>query len=234
VGVLSNVLEQHGIATVALVSVLGQAQRMKAPRALYCDFPLGRPLGAPNDSALQHRVLAAALGLLDTPQSSVPLLATFDEVIIADQEDAASCPVPPRLDPNAHPAVDEARGLRAAYQRTIARTGRTSFGKTLTVDTVDDAVTAFIALADGTPLGDVVMPGGGNHLEVAADLRAYYEEAALSLTDGPTGPRATEAWLYEHTETGALLHRVQAALKDAGLPPGKWLYFMPMTRSRLF
>ena len=31
------------------------------PRGLWCDFPLGRPLGVPNDPAFQHRVIEASL-----------------------------------------------------------------------------------------------------------------------------------------------------------------------------
>ena len=88
-GVLANVLEASGLSTVALASVRGQAERMKAPRALYCEFPLGRPLGAPDDPALQHRVLAAAFGLLATPADEVPVLATFPEVL----EDASDEPL---------------------------------------------------------------------------------------------------------------------------------------------
>ena len=46
-GTLASVLEDAGLATVALSSVRGQVVTTRPPRALHCDFPLGRPLGRP-------------------------------------------------------------------------------------------------------------------------------------------------------------------------------------------
>jgi len=40
-------------------------ERSHPPRALHCEFPLGRPLGRPGDAAFQRRVLVAALRLLE-------------------------------------------------------------------------------------------------------------------------------------------------------------------------
>ena len=37
---------------------------MQPPRALFVDFPLGYPLGAPNDVPLQGRIIRAALEML--------------------------------------------------------------------------------------------------------------------------------------------------------------------------
>jgi len=41
------------------------ARRMKLPRVLLTDFPMGRPLGVPGDAAGQRRVVAAALSLIE-------------------------------------------------------------------------------------------------------------------------------------------------------------------------
>ena len=51
--------------------------------------------------------------------SSGPVLKTYPVVVEADEVPMA-CAVPPRFDPDVAPAVDEARGLRAAYYRPIA------------------------------------------------------------------------------------------------------------------
>jgi len=45
------------------------------PRALAVPWPLGFPLGAPDDPALQRRVLVAMLELL--PRVDVPVLEDF-------------------------------------------------------------------------------------------------------------------------------------------------------------
>ena len=63
------------MATVALGSIRKQIEGTAPPRGLWCDFPRGRPLGKPGDPEFQHRVLAAAFGLLDSPE---PIVTTFD------------------------------------------------------------------------------------------------------------------------------------------------------------
>jgi hypothetical protein len=229
--VLANVFEGHGIATISLMAVRGQAERVKAPRALYCEFPLGRPLGRPLDAEYQHQVLAAVFALLETPAERVPILEDYPDVIIEQGSEALVCTLPPRFDPQAHPAVDEANGLRAAYQRTFARTGCTAFGKALALDTVPAAVQGFLAIADGATVDQASLPG--DPASCAADLRAYYEEAALALADHVPAARQAEAWFFTKTEVGKLLLRAQTALRQAGAPQPIWFYLTPMTRKEL-
>ena len=57
---------------------------------------------------------AAAFALLDTPPDAVPVLETFPESIAEHVAEPLTCALPPRFDPSAHPAADEARVLRYA------------------------------------------------------------------------------------------------------------------------
>ena len=116
--VLAHVFEAAGIATVVLSSVREMTAKVAPPRALHCEFPLGRPLGRPNDPTFQHDVLASAFALLDAP--SGPVLVDHPDVIEADDQ-PVSCVLPPRFDPGLPPSVDEARGLRKAFDRALAR-----------------------------------------------------------------------------------------------------------------
>ena len=50
--------------TTGISLVRENAESMRPPRSLWVSFSLGRPLGVPNDSQFQHRVIAAALNLL--------------------------------------------------------------------------------------------------------------------------------------------------------------------------
>jgi hypothetical protein len=48
---------------------------LRPPRALFVPYKLGFPLGEPNNSALQHRIIAAAFALL--ARNEVPLIEDF-------------------------------------------------------------------------------------------------------------------------------------------------------------
>ncbi len=75
VGLVQAELERAGLTTVSLSLLREVATVIKPPRTLFVPFPLGFPLGAPNDAALQQRVILAALALL--ARTDVPVLAEF-------------------------------------------------------------------------------------------------------------------------------------------------------------
>lgn len=75
VGLVQAALERAGITTVSVSLLREVAQVINPPRTLFVPFPMGFPLGEPNNTDLQHRVIAAALALL--PRSEVPVLAEF-------------------------------------------------------------------------------------------------------------------------------------------------------------
>ncbi len=225
---LAHIFEAAGLATIVLASMREVAEKMKPPRSLYAEFPLGRPLGRPNDAALQHEVLAAAFALLDAPDG--PVLADFGVVIAAD-ETPISCALPPAFDPSLHPVVSECRGIRKAYDRSVERRGATSVGKAVDADGLERVIGALIELADGTDFKKVDLPGK-NTVAMCSDLWAYYEEAALELVgvgdggDTPDG-RAIEAWFFTETEAGKLVLEAKHALEAGGAPFGVWFYMTP-------
>jgi hypothetical protein len=155
VSVLAHVFEAAGIATVVLSSVREMAVKVAPPRALHCEFPLGRPLGRPNDVEFQLDVLTRAFALLESPAG--PVLVDHPEVIEADEQ-PMSCALPPRFDPSLPPAVDEARGLRKAYERALERRGATSVGRVMTADEVPAALGVLHDIANGADWASAGMP----------------------------------------------------------------------------
>lgn len=223
---LAHVFEAEGLATIALGSQQKQIANIAPPRALWCDFPLGRPLGRPGDPELQHRVLAHAFSLLD---ATGPVYAEFGEAIVDDGTEVAACPLPPRHDPDAHPAVDEARGLRAAYDRAVGRYGnRAGAGRVVDADGVPEAIEAFTRVADGTPWKEAGIPG--IPARVAQDIRGYYETAALGLADHAPAAWATTRWFYDQTETGKVMDAARASMRDSGAKHAVWFYLTPGDR----
>ncbi len=225
--VLAHVFEAAGLATVSLVSVLPVAQAMHPPRALYCEFPLGRPLGVPNDPAFQHDVLQHAFALLDAP--SGPVLDTYPRVVAIEETAALSCALPIRHDATVPDAVAETEALRDAYERTQARRGTTSVGRAVDADGMPGLVAALLRITEGTPWKEAGLPG--DPISCAHDLRSYYEEAALSLADAPPEPGAAEAWFYETTAAGRTLLAARRSMREQKAPGPLWLYMARATRN---
>ncbi len=69
------IVERAGIATVSISLLREVVSVLKPPRALFAPFPMGYPMGAPNDAGLQHRIIAAALAMLE--RYDVPVLEDF-------------------------------------------------------------------------------------------------------------------------------------------------------------
>ena len=223
---LAHVFEAEGIATVALGSIKNQIESTAPPRGLWCDFPLGRPLGVPLDPEFQHRVLSAAFDLLS---SSEPVFAEYDVSIVDDGSEVMACPLPARHDPNAHPAIDEANGLRPAYDRAIAKYGnRVGAGRTVEAEGITSAIDAFIKIAGGVPWKEANVPG--IPARVSQDIRGYYETAALALSDHAPAAWAGTRWFLDHTEAGKVLMSARQAMADAGEKEPIWFYMAPGDR----
>ena len=199
------------------------ARLMNPPRVLACEFPLGRPLGKPLDADFQRDVLERGLQLLSV---SAPVLEEYPEVIESDEMPLA-CVLPPRHDPNLAAAVDEAQGLRAAYERAVEKRRVTAVGRAIDADTVPAALDVLHQWALGASWKDTPLPGK-NTIAVCHDIRAYYLEAGLELANGPTpGGRAAQAWFFDETEAGRTMLAARAALKAQDAPFPFWFYMAP-------
>jgi hypothetical protein len=233
VSTLARALEASGIATVALLANRTAAELIGPPRGLYCEFPLGRPLGKPLDAAFQRSVLDAAFALL--PRTEALGIEDFGVVISDEVDEPLSCPIPPRLDPNEPAAIAEARALRPAYDKGVARIGTTQVGRVVDADGIPEAIRAFVQVVDGAAWNEVEYVGG-DATTLLMDIRAFYEEAALGLSDAVPGARSGETWYFQKTSTGHLVRRYLDAVVDADPPfPGKY-YIVPasQTSAKLF
>ena len=192
---------------------------------LYAEFPLGRPLGKPNDPAFQRHVLEVALSLVS--RTDVPLLVDFPVVVEDESDEPLACTIPLADDPGLHPAIAEALGLRAAYERNRAATGRTLVTRVGNADRVPELIRVLARVADGVPLEDCGMPA--DQLGAAAlDVRAYYEEAAMALAGHVPGARQAESWFFRATASGAVLRRARAAIRTADGPRQAWFPMVPV------
>ena len=224
-GTLASVLEQAGFATVALSSIRGQIETTSPPRALHCNFPLGRPLGKPNEPEFQRDVLIEAFSLLEKPAG--PVLVDYPISIEDDADVPLSCMVPPSDTSDRNPAASEALGLLPAWRRTQEKYGRSTVGKVITAEQVPDMLDLFARITNGESWDEVGFPG--DPTIIAADIKNFYEEAAISLNDSPPSARSAESWFVTETLGGETIQTARIKMKEADVNFYFWYYLLPMT-----
>jgi D-proline reductase (dithiol) PrdB len=197
VSAIAYYLEDEGIATTGISLVRENTASFQSPRFLWVSFPLGRPLGAPGDSAFQHRVIAHALDLLRRP--SGPVLEDFDEDMPADTAEAFVCPVSfaPANDHDADSWVARLRAeiadLAPWYDAAVNTHGKTTVG-----------ILQHAPAELGERLGEILdqaSPPPGDIKLLLEDLKAYYLEAVAAQPGA--GMENRTHWLWQETELGA-------------------------------
>ena len=208
-------LEREGILTTGISLVRENAVSLQPPRTLWVPFPLGRPLGVPNDAAFQHRVIAAALGLLD--RASGPVLADFPEdAPAADIETVAACPVsfaqPPQNETWQQRLHNEFISLKPWHDLSLRRRkGRTLTG--LSELTVEENLTKLGHLLDAgeSPSSDL------RWFKLAIeDAKAFYIEA-LTAQPGNYAERGQEKLqklFWQDTQLGGALRTLHQILSS--------------------
>ena len=203
------------------------AERMNPPRTLYTQFPVGRSLGKPGDRKFQYEVLQAAFDLLDEPEG--PVIRAFPVSISSTAEEPLVCSLPPRMNTDLHPAVDEAQALKAAYDRAYEKNRRSSIGMQISAEQVPEALERFVRIVEGENWEEVGFPERSMYGTVH-DIRCYYEELACELAEGPIGPWATEEWFYDKTEAGQLILNARGVMREKEVDQSIWFGLAPAGR----
>ena len=131
---LGHYLEAEGIPTVSISLIREHTVALKAPRALWVPFMLGRPYGVPNDAAFQRKVALSALRLLE--RTDGPVLEDFPDDApyedLGDVPEAENCPVSfPRMRSDGtlgERLADEIAQLQAWHEVARRQNGRTTLG----------------------------------------------------------------------------------------------------------
>lgn len=70
-GLIQSTIEAAGIPTVSISLLREVTEKVKPPRVLFVDRPLGFPLGYPDEPVVQREILRQALALL--PEMKLPV-----------------------------------------------------------------------------------------------------------------------------------------------------------------
>ncbi|HEX6210546.1 MAG TPA: hypothetical protein VF136_07200 [Methylomirabilota bacterium] len=222
---LARALEAEGVATTSISMVREHTEKIKPPRALFVPFPFGHALGRPSDPALQHRVLAAALALLEAPAG--PVLEDFPEGAEPGTEPPAptqASTITPAAQVPDDPAAEAGTMLLHHAQWRATSGGRTAFGLAgVPLARVADVVRllqAFVAGGDpDVPERPRDLPLPGFIRYCADDLKALYFESRMAMKPTAGGDEIAR-WFWAETAAGQLLRRVRDRL-DASDDP-RW------------
>jgi len=218
---LAHYFESAGFATVLVGFVREHIEAIAPPRALWLDFPMGRPLGKPNDPAYQLRVIRAAFELFERP--SGPVLEDFPDVIPVNNGRMGYA-LPPGLVLTTDDIGDvaallarveqEMDALRPAYDAAVAARGRTTVGASdMDIDQFAPFIAAFVRGEKPKSPRKGVTPIPMLKL-VVEDLAAYYTEARTHR-DAIDDIEPMGRWFWEETEAGRLLLSLEAVALES-------------------
>jgi len=219
--VIARVLEAAGLATTSISLVREHTERVKPPRALFVPFPFGHPLGRPDDPALQHAVVRAALALLDAPAG--PVLVDYPEDAFAGEDlnlpqAAAIQPTMTSLD-----LAGEVAALQPHHAAWLAaHDGRTAIGVSGVTPAQMPELARFLeGYAAGTDADWPSRPADAPLPQwvrwATDDLKAYEFEARMAARPDE-GYHARHRWFWAETAAGNVCRAIRDRLKAAGDP----------------
>lgn len=224
---LARVFEAAGLVTVCIAMVREHAEKVKPPRALFVPYPFGFALGKPNDPELQHRIVAAALELVDKPQG--PALEDFPEDEVPDNLPQSSG-VARSSARDTNDAADEIAGLRSFYERWVDdHDGRTAVGLSGVPQRRWRGLVRFLeAYTRGE---DVDMKERPAHVALPQfirycvdDLKAFYYEARMVQKPTMSEPDL-HTWFWGETVMGQLIPAVGEHMQASDDPAAKAVAF---------
>lgn len=218
--VLARILEEHRIATTAIAMVREHAARVKPPRALFVPFYFGFALGKPDDPTYQHRVIKAALDLLQ--YAAGPVLSDFpepdDPTLMPQASEVTAAPF--QVSRN---TADEVTALRAFYERWVgSHGGRTAVGLSGIHQRRFRGMVRFLeAVARGEDADLPERPPAVSNPQFirycADDLKAFYYEARMAQQ--PTADAdALHRWFWGSTAGGKLIADIAGRLNATDDP----------------
>jgi hypothetical protein len=217
VGGLAHFIEAEGVPTTQISLIRPHTEAIKPPRALWVPFDLGRPLGLPNDSDFQNRVLLSVLQLFE--ELSGPVLRDFPDDAPVDREADVvwACPVNfarKKIDLSDADALrvafkKEMVELRTWYDLALIKHQRTTVGVSgIELDQIVEFIGAFLDSVPDKPREDISLALSLNF--AVDDLKAYYYEAAAAQP-GSAAPTADELdnWFWGETVAARVLFAVK-------------------------
>lgn len=213
---LAHFFESFGFATVLVGFVREHIEAIKPPRALWLNFPMGRPFGKPNDPEYQIKVIRAAFSLFNVV--SGPVLHDFPEVIpVKNGRMGYALPVELVMKKSQIGDVDimlqevkkEIDNMKSDYNKALANRGRTTVGASqMKINEFADYIATFVK--GNIPQSPRKGLGSVPQLKlVVEDLQAYYTET-ITYRDNIDDFEILGTWFWEKTKAGKMILALEA------------------------
>lgn len=226
---LSHYIERGSegrVATTGVSLIREHAEGMKPSRSLFVPFPLGRPMGSPDQPDFQRDVLLTSLRLLESATETTLADYPHDAPTSGDDPWACAVAIAPPEPANESEAlrdqlVAEIRQLAPWHAESRKRRGRSTVGVSgASLEQIEDLATLLADFATGAEPADGEIDW--NHpmpvrLKFASDdLRAFYHESA---TAQPGANYPTDAdlndWLFNQTLLGTVLRQIVGRMRES-------------------
>lgn len=211
-------MENNGIATTQISLIREHTEIIKPPRALWVTFPLGRPLGNPQNPKFQRDVIKHALSLLEYPAGPVLEDYPHDAVESAtEQVQITACPVN-FATPTDNLSEQDDLFMKFRNEYSLMQTwhnlacekqNRSTIGVSgLTLDEVGDLFCDFISgmikgtVVNGKQLSDILRMA-------AEDIKACYLEGLSAQPGQPIDGTALTDWFWGETHAAVLINEVK-------------------------
>ena len=213
---LAHFYESFGFSTVLVGFVREHIEAIKPPRALWLNFPMGRPFGKPNDPEYQIKVIRAAFSLFNV--ASGPVLHDFPEVIpVKNGRMGYALPVELVMKKSQIGDVDimlqevkkEIDNMKSDYNKALANRGRTTVGASqMKINEFADYIATFVK--GNIPQSPRKGFGSVPQLKlVVEDLQAYYTET-ITYRDNIDDFEILGTWFWEKTKAGKMILALEA------------------------
>jgi len=224
VGGLGHFLEAAGIATTQISLIREHTEVIRPPRALWVSFPLGRPLGNPNDAVFQRDVLRHALSLLDREEG--PILEEYPKDAKEDEteQQPMACPVnfaKPVLEQSSMAELcqkfrEELKRMQTWHTLACEKNKRSTAGvSTLSFDEIGELFCNFVdgevkeQQLNGRKLADMLRMAAG-------DLRTSYLEGIAAQPGQTTSAATLNDWFWGETHAALIINEVRKKCLKSG------------------
>ena len=237
---LAHIFETQGFSTVLVGFVKEHIELIKPPRALWLNFPMGRPLGKPNDPEFQKKVIRNAFDLFE--KKSGPIIQNFEEVIPV-KNGRMSYALPVNLvskvnelgdiDQLAEEVQRELSALMPDYIKSKKNLGRTTVGAS------EMAILDFVPFISEFAKGKKPksprkgLPSIPQLKLVVEDLNAVYTEARI-YRDKIDDFEMLGKWFWEECKAGELLLAVEAVSLESDDPVLRQIASMSLLTPRFW